>query len=62
MAGKDGGKKKPLKKAKGDDKVETDEDLAFKEKQKEQQKALQDLKAGIKSGKPMGTGGMKKSK
>lgn len=41
MSGREGGKKKPLKAPKKGDKELDDEDLAHKQKLKEQQKALQ---------------------
>ena len=40
MSGREGGKKKPLKAPKKANQDLDDEDLAFKQKQKEQQKAL----------------------
>lgn len=49
MVGRDGGKAKPLKKAKPSSKELTEEDLEFKKKQKEEQAKLkaaqQELKA-----------------
>lgn len=51
MPGKDGGKAKPLTKPKANEKVVLDEDIAFKAKQKAQQKADADLAAKLKSGK-----------
>ena len=44
MAGKEGGKKKPLKQKKTDKGIETDEDRAFKAKQKEEQAALKAMR------------------
>ena len=44
----DGGKVKPLKQAKGAEKVELDEDKAFKEKQKADAKALKEAAAKMK--------------
>jgi hypothetical protein len=44
----DGGKVKPLKQAKGAEKVELDEDKAFKEKQKAEAKALKEAAAKLK--------------
>jgi len=40
MTGREGGKKKPLKAPKKDSKDLDEDDMAFKQKQKEQQKAL----------------------
>ncbi|XP_074929462.1 uncharacterized protein LOC116823319 isoform X2 [Chelonoidis abingdonii] len=44
MSGRDGGKKKPLKQPKKQAKDMDEEDLAFKQKQKEEQKKLEELK------------------
>jgi hypothetical protein len=62
MTGREGGKKKPLKAPKKDEKGDMDEsDAAFKAKQKENQKALDaaKVKAGQKG--PLVSGGIKKS-
>lgn len=61
MSGREGGKKKPLKAPKKEAKDMDDDDVAFKQKQKEQQKALAEAakKAGQKG--PLVTGGIKKS-
>ncbi|XP_015519073.1 translation machinery-associated protein 7 homolog [Neodiprion pinetum] len=61
MSGRDGGKKKPLKAPKKESKDLDEEDVAFKQKQKEQQKALAEAakKAGQKG--PLVSGGIKKS-
>lgn len=61
MSSREGGKKKPLKAPKKESKVLDDEDVAFKQKQKEQQKAMAEAtkKAGQKG--PLVTGGIKKS-
>lgn len=61
MSGRDGGKKKPLKAPKKDTKELTDDDVAMKQKQKEQQKALEEAKARASQKGPMGGGGIKKS-
>ncbi|XP_055595822.1 translation machinery-associated protein 7 homolog [Uranotaenia lowii] len=61
MSGREGGKKKPLKQPKKDSKEMDDDDLAFKQKQKEQQKALEAAKDKASKGGPMGSGGIKKS-
>ena len=45
--GKAGGKLKPLKKAKAADKNLTEEDIAFKNKQREEKKALDALKEKV---------------
>ncbi|XP_068401865.1 translation machinery-associated protein 7-like [Eschrichtius robustus] len=52
-----GGKKKPKKQAKETD----EEDKAFKQKQKEEQKKLGELKAKASGKGPQVTGGIKKS-
>uniref|UniRef100_A0A673V440 Uncharacterized protein n=1 Tax=Suricata suricatta TaxID=37032 RepID=A0A673V440_SURSU len=57
MSGCKGGKKKPLKQAKEMDK----EDKAFKQKQKEEQKKLEELKAKATGKGPLATGRIKKS-
>lgn len=59
--GKEGGKKKPLKAPKKEDKVLDEADLAHREKLKNEKKALEDAKKGLKAGKPLGTSGIKKS-
>ncbi|KAI8915158.1 translation machinery associated TMA7-domain-containing protein [Powellomyces hirtus] len=62
MSGRQGGKLKPLKskkKAGGDDMDETD--LAFKQKQREEQAKLKALAETAKKGGPLGGGGIKKS-
>ncbi|CAG9766501.1 unnamed protein product [Ceutorhynchus assimilis] len=61
MSGRDGGKKKPLKAPKKDSKDLDEEDLAHKQKMKEQQKALQDAKAKASGKGPLVSGGIKKS-
>ncbi len=60
MSGRDGGKKKPLKAPKKDNKDLDDDDLAMKQKQKEEQKKIQELKDKAAKG-PLGGGGIKKS-
>ncbi|KAJ8791927.1 hypothetical protein J1605_004152 [Eschrichtius robustus] len=45
MSGREGGKKKPLKQPKKQAKEMDEEDKAFKQKQKEEQKKLEELKA-----------------
>ncbi|XP_062535373.1 translation machinery-associated protein 7 homolog [Armigeres subalbatus] len=61
MTGREGGKKKPLKQPKKDGKEMDDEDMAFKQKQKEQQKAMEAAKQKAAKGGPLVTGGIKKS-
>ncbi|MEQ2241821.1 hypothetical protein ILYODFUR_029276 [Ilyodon furcidens] len=45
MSGREGGKKKPLKAPKKQNKEMDDDEVAFKQKQKEEQKAMEALKA-----------------
>lgn len=61
MSGRQGGKKKPLKQAKKGPKDLDEEDLAFKQKQKEEQKKLQELKQKAAGKGPLASGGIKKS-
>lgn len=61
MSGREGGKKKPLKAPKKDQREMDEEDMAFKQKQKEQQKAMQDAKAKASQKGPLVSGGIKKS-
>ncbi|KAM4612663.1 translation machinery-associated protein 7 [Polymixia lowei] len=61
MSGRDGGKKKPLKAPKKQNKDMDDEDLAFKQKQKDDQKAMEALKAKAAGKGPLTGGGIKKS-
>ncbi|XP_014329038.1 translation machinery-associated protein 7 [Xiphophorus maculatus] len=61
MSGRDGGKKKPLKAPKKQNKEMDDEDVAFKQKQKEEQKAMEALKAKASGKGPLASGGIKKS-
>uniref|UniRef100_A0A3Q2YEQ1 Uncharacterized protein n=1 Tax=Hippocampus comes TaxID=109280 RepID=A0A3Q2YEQ1_HIPCM len=49
-----GGKKKPLKAAKKQTKEMDDDDIAFKQKQKEEQKALEALKVKASGKGPLG--------
>lgn len=51
MPGRQGGKVKPLKQKKAGSKFVTDEDIAFKNKQKEQRAAEKALAAKLKGGK-----------
>ncbi|XP_073995432.1 translation machinery-associated protein 7-like [Rhodnius prolixus] len=61
MTGRDGGKKKPLKAPKKDNKEMTDDEKEAKLKQKEQQKALAEMKAKAAQKGPLIGGGIKKS-
>jgi hypothetical protein len=61
MSGREGGKKKPLKAPKKQSGEEDEDDKAFKQKLKEQQKALEDAKNKASGKGPMGSGGIKKS-
>ncbi|XP_042605777.1 translation machinery-associated protein 7 [Cyprinus carpio] len=56
-----GKKKKPLKAPKKQSKEMDDEDMAFKQKQKEEQKAMEQLKAKAAGKGPLTGGGIKKS-
>ncbi|XP_049988575.1 translation machinery-associated protein 7-like [Alexandromys fortis] len=60
-SGREGGKKKPLKQPKKQAKEMDEEDKAFKQKQKEEQKKLEELKAKAAGKGPLATGGIKKS-
>ncbi|GFT39078.1 hypothetical protein NPIL_90921 [Nephila pilipes] len=60
MSGRQGGKKKPLKAPKKD-KSECEDDADFKQKQKEQEKALKEARDRAAKGGPLGAGGIKKS-
>ncbi|XP_016892438.1 translation machinery-associated protein 7 [Cynoglossus semilaevis] len=61
MSGRAGGKKKPLKAPKKQDKEMDEDDVAFKQKQKDEQKALDALKAKASGKGPLGGSGIKKS-
>uniref|UniRef100_A0A8C0PGC5 Translation machinery-associated protein 7 n=1 Tax=Canis lupus familiaris TaxID=9615 RepID=A0A8C0PGC5_CANLF len=56
MSGREGGKKKPLKQPKKQAKEMDEEDKAFKQKQKEEQKKLEELKAKAAGKGPLATG------
>ncbi|XP_070705999.1 translation machinery-associated protein 7 [Pempheris klunzingeri] len=60
MSGREGGKKKPLKAPKKQAKEMDDDEMAFKQKQKDEQKAIDALKAKAAKG-PLGGSGIKKS-
>ncbi|CAH6777662.1 Tma7 [Phodopus roborovskii] len=55
MSGREGGKKKPLKQPKKQAKEMDEEDKAFKQKQKEEQKKLEELKAKAAGKGPLAT-------
>jgi len=61
MSGRQGGKKKPLKQPKKQDKELDEDDLAFKQKQKDEQAALKAMQDKAKSKGPLVEGGIKKS-
>ncbi|KAM6344026.1 uncharacterized protein FN964_009920 isoform 2-T4 [Alca torda] len=61
MSGREGGKKKPLKQPKKQSKDLDETDLAFKQKQKEEQKKLEEMKAKAAGKGPLTSGGIKKS-
>ncbi|XP_073834897.1 translation machinery-associated protein 7 homolog [Musca autumnalis] len=61
MSGREGGKKKPLKAPKKESKDMDENDLAFKQKQKEAQKALEAAKQKAAQKGPLVGGGIKKS-
>ncbi|XP_059967380.1 translation machinery-associated protein 7-like [Mesoplodon densirostris] len=60
-SGHEGGKKQPLKQPKKQAKEVDEEDKAFKQKQEEEQKKLEELKAKAAGKGPLATGGIKKS-
>ena len=61
MSGREGGKKKPLKAPKKQDKELDDEDKAFKERQKEEKRQLEEMKKKAAGKGPLTSGGIKKS-
>jgi len=61
MSGREGGKKKPLKAPKKDKQDYDDDDVALKQKQREEQKALEAMKAKAAQKGPLTGGGIKKS-
>ncbi|XP_029052824.1 translation machinery-associated protein 7 homolog [Osmia lignaria lignaria] len=61
MSNREGGKKKPLKAPKKEQREMDDQDVAFKQKQKEQQKALAEAAKKASQRGPLVTGGIKKS-
>ncbi|KAI9280095.1 translation machinery associated TMA7 [Sporodiniella umbellata] len=61
MSGRQGGKLKPLKKAKKESHDLDDEDLAFKKKQQEEAKKLKEMQQKASGKGPLLSGGIKKS-
>lgn len=61
MTGREGGKKKPLKAPKKENKDLDEDDKEFKKKQQEQKKAMDALKAKASQKGPLASGGIKKS-
>lgn len=61
MSGREGGKKKPLKAPKKDSKDLDEDDLAHKQKMREQAKALEAAKQQAAKKGPLVGGGIKKS-
>lgn len=61
MSGREGGKKKPLKAPKKEGKELDEDEMAFKQKQKENQKALEAAKQQASKKGPLVSGGIKKS-
>ncbi|KAK7798831.1 hypothetical protein U0070_009195 [Myodes glareolus] len=61
MSGLEGGKKKPLKQPQKQAEEMDEEDTAFRQKPKEEQKKLKELKAKAAGKGPLATGGIKKS-
>ncbi|XP_045155313.1 translation machinery-associated protein 7-like [Echinops telfairi] len=61
MAGREGGKRKPLKPPRKQTKEMDEEEKAFKQEQKEEQKKLTELKAKAAGKGPLAAGGIEKS-
>lgn len=61
MSGREGGKKKPLKNPKKQSKDLDDDEMAFKQKQREEQKAMKEMQAKASGKGPLTSGGIKKS-
>lgn len=61
MSGREGGKKKPLKAPKKDSKEMDDDDVAHKQKMKDQAKAMEQAKQRASQKGPLVGGGIKKS-
>lgn len=61
MSGRQGGKAKPLKAPKKKQQDLDEDEIAFREKQKADQKARQEMASKAKKGGPLVGGGIKKS-
>jgi len=61
MSGREGGKKKPLKAPKKDNREMDDDDVALQQKRRDEQKALEAMKAKAAQKGPLTGGGIKKS-
>ncbi|VDN03956.1 unnamed protein product [Thelazia callipaeda] len=61
MSSRQGGKVKPLKKPKKEQRELTEEDIAFKKKQQEENKKLQEAQAKAAQKGPLVGGGIRKS-
>ncbi|KCV70055.1 hypothetical protein H696_03518 [Fonticula alba] len=61
MSGREAGKKKPLKAPKKKEMDLDEDDIAFRNKQREEQKKIADLKAKASGKGPLTSGGIKKS-
>jgi len=61
MSGREGGKKKPLKQPKKQKADMDEDDLALKQKQREEKKKLEEAKQKASKKGPMSQGGIKKS-
>jgi len=61
MSGRQGGKKKPLKAPKKDAKDFDEEDVAFKQKQRDEKKQLEELRKKAAQKGPFAGSGVKKS-
>ncbi|VEL12359.1 unnamed protein product [Protopolystoma xenopodis] len=62
MPGREGGKKKPLKQPKKEDKFIDESDVALKLRMREEQKKLEDFKKVASTRGPIGSGSKKVSK
>merc|ERR1711973_603497 len=60
MSGREGGKKKPLKAPKKEAKELDDEDKAFRDKQREEKKQMEEMKKKAAGKGPLTSGGIKK--
>ncbi|XP_068196610.1 translation machinery-associated protein 7 [Antennarius striatus] len=61
MSGREGGKKKPLKAPKKLSKEMDEDEVAFKQKQKEEKAAMEAMKTRASAKGPLSSGGIKKS-